>query len=89
MEVPEMRSSKSVLAMIMGVGVLALSAVSASAAVVCSGRVCWHTHADYDFPRGARVIVHPDDWRWGPRERFAWREHEGRGYWRGGRWTEW
>jgi hypothetical protein len=89
MEVPEMRSSKSVLAVIMGVGVLALSAVSASAAVVCSGRVCWHAHADYDFPRGAGVIVHPDDWRWGPRERFAWREHEGRGYWRGSRWMEW
>ena len=84
-----MRSSKSVLAMIMGVGVLALSAVSASAAVVCSGRVCWHTDADYDFPRGAHVIVHPDAWRWGPREHFAWREHEGRGYWSGGRWTEW
>jgi hypothetical protein len=24
---------------------------------------------------------------WG--EHFSWREHEGRGYWRGDRWTEW
>jgi hypothetical protein len=31
---------------------------------------------------------HPDNWRWGAGERFRWREHEGRGYWLGGRWTE-
>jgi hypothetical protein len=80
---------QKVIGAIVGVGVLALSAMSASAAIVCSGRVCWHTTQDYDFPRGARVIVHPDDWRWGAREHFAWREHEGRGYWRGNRWMEW
>jgi hypothetical protein len=60
-EIPEMTSSKRLLGAIVGVGVLALSAMSASAAIVCSGRVCWHTTQDYDFPRGARVIVHPDD----------------------------
>ena len=69
--------------------VLTASYASASAAIVCSGRVCWHTTEMYEYPRTAGVIVHPDDWRWGPRERFAWREHEGRGYWRGGRWTTW
>ena len=37
----------------------------------------------------ARVIVHPDSWRWGPSERFSWREHEGRGYWRSDDWVEW
>jgi hypothetical protein len=28
-----------------------VSAVSASAAIVCSGRVCWHTHERYEYPR--------------------------------------
>jgi hypothetical protein len=71
-----------------GTSVLALSAVSASAAVVCSGNVCWHTHETYTYPPGARVIVHPDNWSWGPSEHFSWREHEGRGYWNGDNWTE-
>jgi hypothetical protein len=70
-------------------GAAAFSAGSASAAVVCSGNVCWHSHEAYEYPSDARVIVHPDDWRWGPSERFSWREHEGRGYWRGERWIGW
>jgi hypothetical protein len=73
----------------LGAGVLALSALNASAAVVCSGAVCWHTHEAYDYPSGAGVIVHPDDWRWGPTEHYSWREHPGRGYWRGDRWMGW
>jgi hypothetical protein len=52
-------------------GVAAFSVVSASAAVVCTGDVCWHTHATYAYPPEARVIIHPDDWRWGPSERFT------------------
>lgn len=80
---------KSLLGALAGAGVLALSVASAPAAIVCSGHVCWHTHEVYEFPPAARVIVHPDDWRWGPRERYVWREHEGRGYWRGGRWVAW
>ena len=34
-----------------GAGVLAVSAVSASASVVCSGNVCWHTKDRYHYPR--------------------------------------
>ena len=81
--------SKTLLGAAMGAGVLVFSVVSASAAIVCTGNVCWHAHESYDYPADARVIVHPDDWRWGPGEHFAWREHEGRGYWRGERWTNW
>jgi hypothetical protein len=80
---------KIVFGAIVGAGVLAVSAVSASAAVVCSGPVCWHTHEVYEYPPGANVIVHPDDWHWGPGERFTFREHEGRGYWSGDRWMPW
>jgi hypothetical protein len=80
---------KILSAAVIGAGALAFSAASASAAVVCSGNVCWHTHEAYEYPGEARVIVHPDDWRWGPSEHYTWREHEGRGYWRGDRWMDW
>jgi hypothetical protein len=72
-----------------GTALLAGSAVGASAAIVCSGNMCWHTQETYAYPPESRVIVHEDDWRWGPTERYIFREHEGRGYWRGDRWTEW
>lgn len=84
-----MKLSKVILGAAMGAGVLAASAVTASAAIVCSGPVCWHTHDSYDYPPSARVVVHPDDWHWGPGEHYSFREHEGRGYWHGGRWTAW
>ena len=84
-----MTLTKTLLGATVGMGLLAMSAVSASAAIVCSGNVCWHTHETYTYPSESRVIVHPDSWRWGPSERFTWREHEGRGYWRGDNWVEW
>ena len=80
---------KIILAAALGSGVLALSIAQASAAIVCNGDTCWHTHASYDYPPEAGVVVHSDDWRWGPQERFAWREHEGRGYWHGDTWRDW
>jgi len=81
--------SKTLLGAAMGTGVLALSMATASAAIVCSGDVCWHTQTVYEYPPEARIIVHPDTWHWGPSEHFTFREHEGRGYWRGDRWREW
>jgi hypothetical protein len=80
--------NKVLLGAAMGVGMLALSAISASAAIVCSGNVCWHTPGAYEYPPEAGVVVHPNDWRWGANEHYTWREHEGRGYWRGDRWME-
>jgi len=80
---------KALFGAAIGAGFLALSAANASAAIVCSGSVCWHAHEVFEYPREAGVVVHPDDWRWGPHEHYAWREHEGRGYWRGGRWVVW
>jgi hypothetical protein len=72
-----------------GAALLAFATTSASAAIVCSRDVCWHTHEAYTYPPEARVTVHEDTWRWGPRERYTFREHEGRGYWRDHRWTSW
>jgi hypothetical protein len=68
---------------------LAMYSGSASAAIVCNGDTCWHTHQAYDYPRDAHIVVHEDNWHWGPKEHYTFREHEGRGYWRGGAWTEW
>ena len=80
--------SKILAGAAIGAGMMAASMVSASAAIVCQGRVCWHA-TETNFPPEARVVVHEDNWHWGPRERFSFREHEGHGYWRGGRWVTW
>ena len=69
--------------------VVMTSTFSASAAIVCQRNTCWHTHDAYDFPHEAGVVVHEDNWHWGPHEKFNFREHEGRGYWRGGKWVTW
>jgi hypothetical protein len=71
-----------------GAGMLAVSSVNASAAIVCSGNDCWHTRGSFRYPPSAHIIVHPDNWRWGRHEHFRWREHAGRGYWQGRRWIE-
>jgi len=64
------------------------TASTASAAVVCNGEgACWHTHRAYNYQPGFGVVVHPDNWRWGANEHYAWHEHAGRGYWRGGAWV--
>jgi len=68
-------------------GVVAFYSLSASAArVVCnSDGDCWHAQTDYVYPPSIRLSIHPDAWRWAPGERFAWKEHAGRGYWSDGR----
>jgi hypothetical protein len=81
--------AKTLIGAAMGAGMLALSSVGAFAAIVCQGNVCWHTHEAYDYPHEAGIVVHEDNWRWGPHEKFAFREHEGRGYWRQGKWVAW
>jgi hypothetical protein len=82
-----MKSVNKVLsAIVIGASAVGFSAVSASAAIICTGNVCWHTHERYEYPPDASVTIHEDDWR-GPNVIF--REHEGRGYWRGERWETW
>lgn len=70
-----------------GAALLAFSSVAASAAIACSGDVCWHVKEHYTYPADSKVIIHEDSWKWGPKEHFTWREHEGRGYWRDGAWV--
>jgi hypothetical protein len=82
--------SKLLLGTAAGASVLAFSALGASAAIVCNEDACWHTSKTYDYPDDASVTVHPDNWSWGPNERFRWREppRQGPGYWQGDRWVE-
>jgi hypothetical protein len=72
----------------LAVGTLAVSAKNASAAIVCNREgECWHVHKPYQYAPAYGVVVHPNHWRWGPGEHYVWREHPGRGYWRGGVWV--
>jgi hypothetical protein len=80
---------KSVLAATAGAAVLAFSAVNASAVVVCASSVCWHSQERYDYPSSAHVVIHEDNWKWRKNEHYRWREHSGRGYWSGSRWSNW
>ncbi|MBL6938797.1 MAG: hypothetical protein ISS15_09325 [Alphaproteobacteria bacterium] len=72
-----------------GAGAFALTTGSASAYIACNDvGDCWHVTDQYTYPTESRVIVHGDDWRWTDSDtvRYHWREHDGRGYWRGGIW---
>ena len=41
-----------------GASLVAVSAVSASAAIVCQGSTCWHVHDAYQYPHEAGIVVH-------------------------------
>jgi hypothetical protein len=73
---------------VLGLGAMLASVSSASAAVVCNAEgACWHVAHPYAYPPAYGVVVHPNNWRWGPGEHYTWREHPGRGYWRSGVWV--
>jgi hypothetical protein len=58
-----------------------------SSAIVCNNSgECWHSVKRYDYPQGVQVEVHPYDWSWNDDQKYAWREHDGRGYWQNGQW---
>jgi hypothetical protein len=70
-----------------GAGAIVTTASPASAAIACNrDGECWHVRGDYEYRPEFGVVVHPNNWRWGHRDRFRWREHEGRGYWHNGVW---
>lgn len=79
--------TKLIAAAALGAGALAVTATTASAAIVCNRHgECWHVRAAHKYPMAAGVVVHPNNWRWAAHEKFVWREHTGRGYWRNGVW---
>ena len=76
-------------AALMGLSAATLVSTQASAAIVCNGEGdCWHTHTAYQYQPEFGVVTHSDDWKWKEGEKHAWREHDGKGYWKGGSWKE-
>jgi hypothetical protein len=79
---------KLAAAAVLGLSAATMGASAASAAIVCNAdHQCWHVHHHYSYRPEYGVVVHRDNWRWGPREHYTWREHAGRGYWRNGVWV--
>ncbi|MBV9556996.1 MAG: hypothetical protein JO254_07935 [Pseudolabrys sp.] len=66
-----------------------LQATTVSAAIVCTGNVCWHAKEKYAYPAESKVIVREDSWKPEPSAKIEFREHEGRGYWRDSTWVTW
>lgn len=77
-------------AALLGASVLAFTATTASAEIVCNeDGDCWHVKERHKYSPELHLRIHPDNWRWKDAEtRYRWREHEGRGYWRGGIWVD-
>ncbi len=72
----------------LALGAFIASSQGAKAAIACNGEgQCWHVRRTYNYAPAYGVVVHPNNWRWGPGEHYAWHEHAGRGYWRGGVWV--
>ena len=79
--------SKLVVLVFSGLALLAMSSLSASARIVCNeDGDCWHVQDEYVYPPSVHLSIHPDNWRWKDNEHYAWKEHQGRGYWHGGEW---
>jgi hypothetical protein len=76
--------------MILGAAALAMTAGTASAAVVCNqDGDCWRVRGRPDYRPDLRLSIHPDNWRWRSSERYRWREPgRGHGYYRDGVWLE-
>jgi len=76
-----------VLGALAGAGAIVALASPASAYVACNRfGDCWHTSDRYTYRPAWGIRVHDDNWRWRSHERYRWREHQGRGYWRSGVW---
>jgi hypothetical protein len=80
---------KLAVAALIGATALVLNVTAASARIVCNAAGdCWHVQTEYTYPPAFALTIHPDDWKWKETDRFKWREHEGRGYWKGDKWTD-
>ena len=73
-----------------GAALLAVTAGSASAAVVCNDEGdCWRVKEQRNYEPSLKLRVMPDDWKWKEGEKYRWRESgRGHGYYRNGVWLE-
>jgi uncharacterized membrane protein len=80
--------TKSAVTALLGMSAAVMLSTAASAAVVCNAEnECWHVKNHYTYKPEFGLTVHEDGWKWGDGEKYTWREHEGRGYWRNGVWV--
>lgn len=80
---------KSAVTALLGLSAAVMLSGPASAAIVCNAEnECWHVRNHYNYKPEFGLVVHEDNWKWGPEEKFTWREHAGRGYWRNGVWIK-
>ena len=72
-----------------GVALLAMTAGSASAAVVCNDEGdCWRVKGRPAYGPGVQLRIYEDNWK-GDGVKFRWREPgRGHGYYRNGAWIE-
>jgi hypothetical protein len=71
----------------LSVAALGVSTIAASAKIVCNAEgECWHVRGGYAYRPEFGLTVHENNWKWGAGDKYRWREHEGRGYWRNGVW---
>ena len=83
------KMTKFAVAALLAVSGVSMAATAASAAVVCNAEgACWHTKRAYNYHPEYGVTVHENNWKWGEKEHYTWREHAGRGYWRNGVWIK-
>jgi hypothetical protein len=76
-------------AALLGASMLALTATTASAEIVCNDSGdCWHVKEHRVYEPGLKLRVYPDSWKWRETDHYRWREHPGHGYWRGGVWVD-
>jgi hypothetical protein len=79
---------KTAVCALLATGAVALSASTAAAAIVCNAEgACWHVPHPEPYIGRPGIFVHPNGWRWAPGAHYVWREHPGRGFWRGGVWV--
>ena len=75
---------------VFGAAILAMTAGSASAAVVCNEEGdCWRVTGEPRYEPSLKLRIQKDDWKWREGEKYRWREPgRGNGYWRQGVWIE-
>ena len=75
-------------ALALSAATLTLTTTAASARIVCNQwGECWHVRDNFAYKPEFGLTVHEDGWKWGAGDKYRWREHEGRGYWRHGVWV--
>jgi hypothetical protein len=75
---------------LLGAAALAMTAGTASAAVVCNDDGdCWRVRGRPTYGPGVQLRIYEDNWKGEPGFKFRWREPgHGHGYYRRGTWVE-